>query len=94
MYTRGMTAPIVTPVTRKIYPPEYLEDPWVEHSHLVAVVRRDWVNPPKGQLWERLAEVKLRDVIHSPAYFSALNAATCDALDRAFERDEAAGIDQ
>lgn len=55
-----MTAPIVNHLNRTAYPDGEAETEWGDScgSHDIAIVRRDWDDPPKGQLWERLAEPK------------------------------------
>lgn len=77
-----MTAPIVEHHSRTSLDPAALrmvmEVTPDSVSHLVTTVRRDWDNPPKGQLWERLAEVtfdagpRLGQEIREGVYFERL----------------------
>lgn len=70
-----MTAPIVTHFVRYNVPPhqarEVATDPTWKLSAQVAIAHRDWPDPPKGQLYERLAEHGLPDV-HGPLYTARL----------------------
>lgn len=75
-----MTAPIVLPFTRQ--PAHISLAPEARVSGLAAIARRDFDNPPKGQLWERLAEVTLEDVQWRRIYFPKLRGAMNRALRR------------
>lgn len=84
-----MTAPIVHPTTWKrllrqevfattLIPPRL--------SAEIAIARRDFDAPPKGQLWERLAEATVEDVQWRRVYFPKLRAAVNRALRNAETR--------
>lgn len=84
-----MTAPIVVHYNREPLNLRYLEDSFEVYpkaSGDIATVRRDRTDAPKGQLWERLAEVRLEDVVRSPLFTARLQGAVVRALDRAFVR--------
>lgn len=82
-----MTAPIVVHYGRKPLTTEALDlakGPGLARD--IAAVRRDWDEAPKGQLWERLAEVTLEDVQWQRVYFPKLRTSVHRALRAASTR--------
>lgn len=90
-----MTAPIVHHWSRQgIRADVFDQVVSVSISASTVAARRDWNNPPKGQLWERLAEVTLAHVIGTATYSDRLARATNRALGRAHLRREAARLER